>query len=496
MNREQTIGPEVFEFEPEAPVESPDAPRPPAFGKSFNFEGDDSLLSDTPVPGRFYRIKHDAGGLLTTAGRAYGLKEGAERLKRAQEINDHPLNRKFWRAPENGFERKYFMKGIISFSPRFACDGGQAGSKAAAGRCFATIWIPPNEKVRHPQLGYGVAWPAAILRTNAARSSLIPEFPLFPTVDICDALDECFSGLERKDINIRGLTDDRELVSNTSLAPHRWICHIVALYQSSILPGFVFSFGAGTGSLVGEKHILTAAHILHDRVEMKDGNVAIPLTAAAMVVVPAREGPLTNYIVRSEAVRSKFSRFSPFGAFVVRGNGTIKLPKEWKALVRRTRDTRRMNRKFDYALIDLTGAVPCNSVYPLLKPWPDGYWGASGTATIVSAQIKNFAYAMIRKLELSISGYPGDKPCSQWISRGTAKAIQEIVTSKHNVITHEIDNAAGMSGSPVWVRMIVKGTDTLVLIGIHTGDNGATAITRTVWKRITEWLNPTPAGFP
>lgn len=105
-------------------------PGPEVSNAGFQFEQANSLISDTPVPGRFYKIKYGKGGLLETAGRAYGLKPGAERLKRAQAINSHPLSIKFWRSPGNAFECKLFGKGVISFLPRFTC-----GNR----KCFATV---------------------------------------------------------------------------------------------------------------------------------------------------------------------------------------------------------------------------------------------------------------------------------------------------------------------------------------------------------------------
>ena len=131
------IEPEAFEFQPEvdefegALGEFESGPGGP--------ETSTGVFENTPVPGRFYSIQAGGGGLLKTTGRAYGLKDGAERLRRAQSINNHPLNQKFWRPPENAFERKYFKQGIISFTPRFTCGGEQGLAGRGKKKCFATI---------------------------------------------------------------------------------------------------------------------------------------------------------------------------------------------------------------------------------------------------------------------------------------------------------------------------------------------------------------------
>jgi len=95
-------------------------------GINFNVPYESEFpATNEPKPGRFYKIQYGKGGLLTTAQRAYKTKSKAERLKRAQQINNHPLNRKFWRKPDNSFEKKSFSRGIIRFSPAFTCNEEQ-----------------------------------------------------------------------------------------------------------------------------------------------------------------------------------------------------------------------------------------------------------------------------------------------------------------------------------------------------------------------------------
>jgi carbonic anhydrase len=111
---------------------------------SLEYEGH---VTKVPTPGSFYEPqfvgKGGKGGLLETAGKAYKLRPGVERLSAAQEINNHCLNRKFWRKPGNDFEGRNFPEGIIEFSPSFTNDKDQCRAKPGQKRHFARIWIPP-----------------------------------------------------------------------------------------------------------------------------------------------------------------------------------------------------------------------------------------------------------------------------------------------------------------------------------------------------------------
>ncbi len=113
--------------------------------------GGDSAATTVPTPGRYYAIQHGKGGLLVTAGRAYGLGQGPARLARAKVINDHAKNRRFWVDPSNNFERNNFPHGIIAFSPIFTCGPDQRRAQPGEQRCFARIFIPSVEAPQWPR---------------------------------------------------------------------------------------------------------------------------------------------------------------------------------------------------------------------------------------------------------------------------------------------------------------------------------------------------------
>jgi carbonic anhydrase len=107
---------------------------------------------DVPTPGQFYRIQHGKGGLETTARRAYNTRSNSQQVERAQEINNHPYNRRYWRSPNNQHERRHYRDGIISFNPNFICEEGRnKGQK----RCFARICIPQRNDISQPKLKAG-----------------------------------------------------------------------------------------------------------------------------------------------------------------------------------------------------------------------------------------------------------------------------------------------------------------------------------------------------
>jgi len=106
-----------------------------------------------PRPGCFYRIQFGGGGLLTTAGKAYGVGAGRERLKLAEQINDHPYNHRFWINGKFPFEG-----GQVDFNPRFTANfedqvrGVGNPPRAPSGRKFAIIWIPPLNPPPKPKV--------------------------------------------------------------------------------------------------------------------------------------------------------------------------------------------------------------------------------------------------------------------------------------------------------------------------------------------------------
>lgn len=117
-------------------------------------------VADTPTPGRYYRIKK-GDTFFGIIGQAFNLKAGGARLKKTQQVNAVPFNRRLWRPAPEG-EKKWFPEGRVSFSPRFACDATTQALSPTGGAnegCFGIIYIavngedpPPFEQPPEPNL--------------------------------------------------------------------------------------------------------------------------------------------------------------------------------------------------------------------------------------------------------------------------------------------------------------------------------------------------------
>lgn len=74
-----------------------------------------ALPTTTPQPGRLYLIQGGTN-LLSTAGAAYGVGSGSQRLALSKLINDHPANaNKRFRPPSGTFETNNYPNGVLSF---------------------------------------------------------------------------------------------------------------------------------------------------------------------------------------------------------------------------------------------------------------------------------------------------------------------------------------------------------------------------------------------
>lgn len=386
---------------------------PPGLGISSDgsqFETANSLVSDTPVPGCFYKIKYGGGGLLETAGRAYGLKPGVERLKRAQAINSHPLNMKFWRPPGNTFERKYFGKGVISFLPRFTC-----GNR----KCFATIWIPPVTYV-HPFLGLG----AAVDSFDEPVASRQPQR---------EWGEESTSGR---------LSAGRRI--DMTKVPFRWICRLRVYLE---WPNGEIKQSFATGTLVGPRHVLTAAHVFAANWQND------PATPAKVVAI--------NVVAGADGLRI------PFWYSKTK-------PDDWRS--HPNWQSSHFDPRFDFGLIRLPNPPIAYRRFSKLKNKTLSFWGnageVDGTFLLPIEVLPEYGIRTLAGKALNICGYRKNDNGRPTLLPATVRSVSPTAGKQpvRQLITYAADTSQGISGSPVWYWD--EKSKRRYLIAVHHGGCG------------------------
>jgi V8-like Glu-specific endopeptidase len=297
---------------------------------------------------------------------------------------------------------------------------------------------------------------------------------------------------------ILGATDDRTLVANTFSVPNRWICAIDIQtdnpkWGSHGQPKYLIK-SRGTGTLIGPRYVLTAAHILG----RLDGNDT-PIDVKGLLVSPARDGSNSR---------------SPLGTVKSRA---VRVSARYQVTLTITQGPRRGTRvshprRDDYALIILEKDVSA-STHTAMKG-PLGYWGENPAVSAVA----RLEPAVLNGKDVVVIGYPGDT-CGtskwsgsasqkqpkiddcwnrrndewanrQWRSTGTLQVDPDLRRLYHTADTYQ-----GQSGAPICVSI----GSTLHLAGVHTNEhtaqtNQGVRVTRRMLQEIQDWINA-DAGF-
>jgi V8-like Glu-specific endopeptidase len=402
-----------------------------------------------PTPGRFYEIQQGKGGLETTAHKAYKTKSNSEQVERAQEINNHPLNRKFWRKPENAHEKKFYPDGIIEFSPNFTCDKDQRRAKRGEKKCFASIWIPVKEIITHPRLGRGIDFPENVLLSLLKPTGRVSSAELGLLQDVAS-------------VNTTQRSVPKK-VSNANAVPYRFICSIITTIRHPTSRDVVVTFPPATGTLIGFRHILTAAHVLS--LKWLDGSI---LRADKVFVTPMHfsTSGLSKEVMsgsESDVLHAVLMSKRPLGSYLASSYH----------IHRQFRDT--PGDIFDIALIKLGTNVG-------KLPWAGerfGYWGSSseGGGTILSSTANDAFERLIREKGIvRLSGYPisriPDYGINQWEGIGpTSRNIPEYAKSTEKGwmrLGYQIVSEEGHSGSPVWIIFNSGGKTIRKLVAVHS----------------------------
>jgi V8-like Glu-specific endopeptidase len=301
-----------------------------------------------------------------------------------------------------------------------------------------------------------------------------------------------FGSLQAQDVNFGAIgQDEREPWTNTLDRPYRWICKLGVVLQSR--NGGDLHYVEASGILIGNRHVLTAAHALFDPVFTNDTHVDTR-EARAVVVIPGLNG-----------IHNDPQRLMPFGW-------------SWGSAFRTTDDARDLSCRLghlptgaDFAVVKLVDDLG-NRSYPALGSARFGHWGHKelGDNTLMKFKKSN----SIRGVSVNVIGYPSDRCRDRPLGRAITQqelnncspsdnasvpwlSFDRIVDPGHDGILFdemqvEHDFAPGMSGGPVWLRW--KGFRNMLGLAraVPTSAarvNIAVRFTETALKEIASWID-------
>lgn len=214
--------------------------------------------------------------------------------------------------------------------------------------------------------------------------------------------------------------DTRKRVNDTKTAPWNAIGQLVVKFPSG-------NYGYGTGTLLGGRHVLTAAHVLY--LEDEGGR------AVSARFYPGKNGvldPFGGYDMTSFNIDDEYPQKSEFA-------------------------------DYDYALITLS-----EEVFP-------------GFANF---RLRNVGDDGLENLDVEISGYPMDKPLGTlWTASGKLTAVTA------RTLRYRISTTAGQSGSAV-AFFGGESWDIVGIHSGESGDaNAACRVTDRVVHAIREWMS-------
>ena len=200
--------------------------------------------------------------------------------------------------------------------------------------------------------------------------------------------------------------DNRVRVKKTDGVPWRWICK-VSLFE---FEGDRYHSG-GTGVLISDRHVLTAAHVVHEE-----------------YIDPAK-----YYIMVTPAFGGKKEE-KPFGKYLI--SAKPKIPDRYDPKAKDHND-------WDYALITLKERIGEKK----FNGKPLCYWGhrACGAGTVFARLDPR---GLVTKAAVT-AGYPKTKGGNQmWCAAG----LIVVADRRRRTMRMTADTTKGQSGSPVWVR--------------------------------------------
>jgi V8-like Glu-specific endopeptidase len=236
--------------------------------------------------------------------------------------------------------------------------------------------------------------------------------------------------------------DNRVRVKNTTGVPWRWICKI-DVADSRGRPA-----GGGTGLLISNRHVLTAAHVVHDAYQN--------MQQYTIMVVPALD-----------------DLNEPFGRYRLASKPRIR--QEYDPTAADSLD-------WDYALLTLSSAVG-EQPFKGLNGRPLCFWGSPlcGENTMLA----RLDPRGLNGKAAYTAGYPGGKGGRQlWCAAGILHSANE----KRRTMSTTADTTKGQSGSPVWVIDNKRHCLVGIAVGAGTGSNRVVRVTRELVRQLRAWI--------
>ena len=236
--------------------------------------------------------------------------------------------------------------------------------------------------------------------------------------------------------------DNRVRVKDTTGVPWRWICK-VDVADSRGRPA-----GSGTGLLISNRHVLTAAHVVYDAYQN--------MQQYTITVIPALndlDEPFDRYSLASKP----------------------KIRQEYDPTAADSLD-------WDYALLTLSTAVG-KKKFRTLNDTPLCYWASPQCgANTVFARLD--PRTLFGKAAYT-AGYPGGRGGKQlWCAAGILHSANE----KRRTMYTTADTTKGQSGSPVWIIDNKMHCLVGVAVGASTGSNTLVRVTRELVRQLRAWI--------
>ena len=402
----------------------------------------------TPKPGNFYQIQYGKGGLMTTTGKAYGVSGGAERLRLAQRICNHPLNRDLLISPKNAYERKHFPGGLVAFTKRFTSTVPQRRAQSREKKHYGIVWIPTEMGPGPFSLTLSASKLASRKTVRGAAGQIIKRF------------DTGSLGKRRFYPNMLIGEDDRTRVSDRKRrrTPYRWVCKVISIFPRQSSGNW--PSGHGSGVMLNGGRMLTNAHVISSDFGPPE----------ALIVIPGFSKADPPDVTRLD------DDAAPFGVWLIprdyKGVSNFHLPTEYRGLG---------DVAADFATVDFKGIRHLGGARPKRL---DGWMSVSTSLATTAPQAANpggqnkpvsnqssHTRKLIRMLgqdALFAAGYPADRLAEmmmsedrvrpldfeiEWTSGGKQKTAHVFPDHfSRALIGSRLDTMPGNSGGPVWLE--------------------------------------------